>query len=322
MVLLQILWNDILPLLFFMGCGWFLDSKFKMDISTYTKLTIYVVLPCFVFFSMYKYQPSPSDLAMLPAALLLLVLLFVLSRITSRFFTKNPRKQSDFSAISTFSNSGHLGAALIVLVFSHGPYLVDGKTPYLDEAMASMALLMIFMNILANTWGAALIRRQKESIGGFLHALLKMPVLYAALLAILIRSLGISLDHTFLYPVLHHFTGAFMVLVTITMGIQLHRTHRVRLNTFILGSAFLKLIFSPLLALLLLYLYGGFSPITSQVFLLYAAIPSSIMLVIYGAEYREHPALLTQSIIFNTLAGAFTLTGFIYLAAILFPVGL
>lgn len=322
MVLFQILWNDILPLLVFMGCGWFLDSKFKMDISTYTKLTIYVVLPCFVFFSMYKYQPSPSDLAMVPAALLLLVLLFMISRLVSPYFSKNKGKQSDFTAISTFSNSGHLGAALMVLVFSHGPYLVDGKTPYLDEAMASMALLMILMNILTNTWGAALIRRQKETLCDFFFSLLKMPVLYAALLAILIRSLGISLDHTFLYPVLHHFTGAFMVLVTITMGIQLHRTHRVHLNRFIWGAALLKLIVSPLLALLLISLCGGFSPITSQVFLLYAAFPSAIMLVIYGSEYREHPALLTESVIFNTLAGALTLTGFIYLAGILFPLGL
>lgn len=321
MVLLQILWNDILPLLVFMGCGWFLDSKFKIDISTYTKLTIYVVLPCFVFFSIYKYQPSGSDLAMVPAALLLMGILFLLSRLASGLFTHNPGKKSDFAAISTFSNSGYLGGALMVLIFSHGSFVVDGKTPYLDAAMASMALLMILMNVISNTWGAALIRREKENLSAFFLALFKMPVLYAALLALLIRAVGFSLDGTFVYPVLHHFTGAFIVLVTITMGLQLHRTHRVRLNGFIVGSALFKLVLSPLLAYLLIYLCGGFSPITSQVFLIYAAIPSSIMLVIYGAEYREHPALLTQSIIFNTLAGVITLTGIIYLAGILFPVG-
>ena len=34
MILLQILWDDILPLFAFIGAGVFLDSKFKIDIST------------------------------------------------------------------------------------------------------------------------------------------------------------------------------------------------------------------------------------------------------------------------------------------------
>ena len=50
MILFSILWNDILPLFVFIGAGWFLDSKFKIDISTYSKLTILVVLPCFIFY--------------------------------------------------------------------------------------------------------------------------------------------------------------------------------------------------------------------------------------------------------------------------------
>ena len=33
MILLQILWDDILPLFAFIGAGVFLDSKFKIDIS-------------------------------------------------------------------------------------------------------------------------------------------------------------------------------------------------------------------------------------------------------------------------------------------------
>ena len=88
------------------------------------------------------------------------------------------------------------------------------------------------------------------------------------------------------------------------------------------ATATLKLILSPLLALLLIPLFGTFSPIASQVFLIYAAIPSSIMLVLYGAEYREHPALLTQAVILSILASVFTLPLVIYLAGMLFPVHL
>ena len=45
MMFLQILMNDILPLLIFIGIGFVLDSRFKIDLNTYNKLTVYVILP-------------------------------------------------------------------------------------------------------------------------------------------------------------------------------------------------------------------------------------------------------------------------------------
>ena len=71
MILFSILWNDILPLFVFIGAGWFLDSKFKIDISTYSKLTILVVLPCFIFYSLYGYRGSGMEMAAVAAAVLL-----------------------------------------------------------------------------------------------------------------------------------------------------------------------------------------------------------------------------------------------------------
>ena len=53
MIFLQILWNDILPLIVFLAAGWFMDSKFKLDLNTYAKLVTRVVLPAFIFYSMY-----------------------------------------------------------------------------------------------------------------------------------------------------------------------------------------------------------------------------------------------------------------------------
>ncbi len=322
MIILQILWNDILPLFAFIGCGWFLDSKFKIELSTYTKLTIYVVLPCFIFFSIYQYQPQPHDWGLVPAAVLLMILLFALSGFVARFLGLSPEEKSHFQAVSTFSNSGHLGAALVMMIFSHEPFLVNGETPYLSTALGTMAILMILMNVAVNTWGAILVRQGSDKKPHLFPALLKMPVFYALLLALLVRYSGFRLEGTFLHPVLEHFTGAFLVLITVTLGIQLRRTHQMVMNRPILSAALLKLIISPLLAWCFITLMGNWSPIASQVFFLYAAIPSSITLVIYGIEYNGHPEFLTRSVVFNTVAGIFTVTAVIYLSRILFPVGL
>ena len=69
MIFLQILWNDILPLIVFLAAGWFMDSKFKLDLNTYAKLVTRVVLPAFIFYSMYLYRPDAATAILLPAGI-------------------------------------------------------------------------------------------------------------------------------------------------------------------------------------------------------------------------------------------------------------
>lgn len=153
----------------------------------------------------------------------------------------------------------------------------------------------------------------------------EMPALYAALLAVLVRAADIPLEHTFLWPVLQHFNGAFIVLITVTIGIELHRSRLQKPGAAQLASGLMKLIAAPFLAWCILLLFSSFmdmSPVMKQVFFLYAAIPSSMALIIYSVEYDNHPDFVTQSVLFNTVVGAFTVTAAIYLSRVLFPLGL
>ncbi len=314
MILFHTLWNDILPLLVFVGAGWFLDSKFKLQISTYTRFIAYIVMPCFVFFSIYKSHIGEADLLVLPAAVLLLVVMLSLSLLLGKICGKEIK---DMAAASSFCNSGYLGAVLMYLLFSHAPYLVDGKAAYLDDAMGLMALLMTFMNITFHSIGEAMISKEKKSIAASLISGLRSPVLYAAIIAFLLKASPFTLEGTFLYPVFHHFTGAFVVLTTISIGVLVHRYHEVRLTTSLWMSAVLKLLVSPLIALAILYGVGGFSPLASQVFLLYAAIPTALSLILSG-DGRDS---LVHPVVFQMALSFFTLTLAICAGQLLFPVG-
>lgn len=324
MILLPILWNDILPLFVFIGAGWFLDSKFKIHISTYSRLTVMVVLPCFIFFSLYQYSGGSGELMAALAAILLLVLQYLLSAGAGKLLHLGNREGA-FRAVSSFSNSGHIGAALVMLIYTHPPFAEGSSHPYVAEALGTMAVLMIVMNMAVNVLGAALIRSGGASFSDFLRYLLKMPALYAAILAVLVRMAGIPLEHTFLWPVLQHFNGAFIVLITVTIGLELHRSHLRKPDGAMAAAAILKLLVSPLLALGIMALFSAFlpvNPVAKQVFFLYAAIPSSMALIIYSVEYKNHPDFVTGSVLFNTVAGALTVTGAIYLSRILFPIGM
>lgn len=324
MILLSILWNDILPLFVFIGAGWFLDSKFKIHISTYSRLTVMVVLPCFIFFSLYQYSGGSGELMAALAAILLLVLQYLLSAGAGKLLHLGNREGA-FRAVSSFSNSGHIGAALVMLIYTHPPFAEGSSHPYVAKALGTMAVLMIVMNMAVNVLGAALIRSGGASFSDFLRYLLKMPALYAAILAVLVRMAGIPLEHTFLWPVLQHFNGAFIVLITVTIGLELHRSRLRKPDGAMAAAAILKLLVSPLLALGIMALFSAFlpvSPVAKQVFFLYAAIPSSMALIIYSVEYKNHPDFVTGSVLFNTVAGALTVTGAIYLSRILFPIGM
>ena len=68
MDILYIIWFDVLPILVFLGGGWFLAGKFKIEVKTYEIVITRVVLPCFVFFSLYQVPLAASDFLLLPAA--------------------------------------------------------------------------------------------------------------------------------------------------------------------------------------------------------------------------------------------------------------
>ena len=320
MEIFQILCNDILPLLFFIGAGYWLDSSFKLDLNTYNKLVIWVVLPCFMFYSMAQYEPDRDSLFIIPAEILLLVVMACISWVTARFFHLESRARTVFQVASTYSNAGNIGIALILFIYSHAPYAADGETPFLAEARGTVVLLMILMNIAVNLFGACQIGAHSVSPMSVIRFLIRMPALYAVILGLLVQYFSISLTHTFIWPVLHHFSGAFIVLVTMIVGAHLHRSHMHRPTPAMLFSSFQKLILSPLLAFGIITLFGRFSATEAQVFLIASAIPPSFTIVMYAAEYKNQSDLAAQSVLVSTFLGIITMTAVIYLARILYPV--
>lgn len=166
------------------------------------------------------------------------------------------------------------------MIFSHPPYASDGAAPYLDEARGAIVLLLILMNIAINTVGASLLGAKGNSLSSTVKFIISMPAVYAIFAAAAVRMGGIALEQTFLWPVLSHFTGAFIILTTITAGAQLHRTPIGKPDLFTIGTSINKLFLSPLIAFAIIMLAGVFTPVTAQVFFIYAAVPSSFSLIL------------------------------------------
>ncbi len=322
MDILQILCYDILPLLLFIGAGYLLDSQFTLDLNTYNKLVIWVILPCFIFYSMVQYAPDWSSLFLVPAFVVLLALLWLLSRLTARLLGVTGPRRAVYQAVSTYSNAGNIGIVLIVFIYSHVPYLAGGETPWLDEARGTVVLLLILMNIAVNLFGAGQIHAAEVSARSVLSYAARMPALYAVLAALVVQYFRLPVEATFLWPVLHHFSGAFIVMITIIVGAHVHRSRPHRPSPVILAAAAQKLLAAPLLAWVIIEAAGCFSPVEAQVFLITSSIPPSFTIVMYAAEYRNHSWFAAQSVLVSTFLGIITMTAVIYAARLLYPAGL
>ena len=57
------------------------------------------------------------------------------------------------------------------------------------------------------------------------------------------------------------------------------------------------------------------------VFFIFSAIPASVTLVLFAADYDVSPGLVARSVLYSSAAGIFTMACIIQLAQYLFPAG-
>ena len=322
MDILYIIWFDVLPILVFLGGGWFLASKFKIDVKTYELVITRVVLPCFVFFNLYQVPLAASDFLLLPAALLLTALLFMLSALLSKGLSGELSLQHAIRGVSSCPNVCYLGGILTYLTFSHPPFASAGEAPELAKALALLSLLITFSHLLLRTAGHAIVARESSSLSSLLFRALQTPVLYGALLAFAAQHFGLPLKGTFLYPVLHHFTGAFVVLTAVTTGVMIQRSHRFTMRKDILLPALVKLLVSPLLALGLLTVFPPMDALAKEIFLLFAAIPCAMDFSMADTAGSAQTSLFRKSLMTQMSISILTLPLVLFFCRLLFPASL
>lgn len=321
MIFLEILWDGILPLIVLAGAGMFLDSRFKIDIETYKKLIIWVALPCFAFTGIYEYHPTYKTLSIIPIVIGLITLQYLSSRILSKIFNIKKEIRTLFSVISTYSSIGYIGISLITLVYSRMPYIVNINKNFMNESRGTMILLLVIMLAAIHVFVPYQIGEEKISIKKSIMHVLKIPSIYAILLAIIVRTINFNIEKTFLWSIIQHYIGALMILVIVAIGIQINRIEWKKPDKLMYLSAISKLIINPIIAWIIIKAVNILDPIDAQVLFIYSSVSSSFLIRLFANEENKYKSYIIQTIVFNTIIGIFTMSVAIYLAPYLFPIG-
>ena len=304
-----------LPMAIMFLIGYLLDKHFSLDVHTYDIVTRYAVMPLFIFLSLYRH--IPSHVTLIPAAFAgILCLSGLLGWLLQKILPEEGTIR-DFISPFMLSDTELTGVVFLILVFSHVPYFTGmGNPKTFIIPFVSVASLLLLTSMIIHS--VLLAGRRTHSLTEMIRAFFSVPSLYTAVAAVLLRSFNIPLEHSFLWPVLLHYDGVFVILTCIMTGIWFHKSYSPE---FKWAPALLMLVRFVLIlgiSYAVIHFSGIFSPAESQVLFIAASIPAVIALTDHGTSTGINPtaAFIQPSLIIYLLGCPLAAV----LARVLFPV--
>jgi len=216
---------------------------------------------------------------------------------------KTPRPAAGALLLAAaFGNVTYLGLPVLESVFGH--WANEVAIEY--DLFASTPLLLTVGVLLAQRYGGA---REHDS---FLFSLLKVPPLWAALLAILL-----NLGHV---PIPHWINGLLdrlaagvvpLMLIVVGLGLAWQRGWAKRL-TLLVPLLWIKLLLLPLWVWWLAHAIGMQGDLLAAV-VLEAAMPSMVLGIVLCDRYHLDSALYAEAVTVSTALAVLTLPGWLAL---------
>jgi malate permease and related proteins len=290
---LDVLLQVVVPAFLVIAAGFGLGRTFRLDLTTLNRLALYAAVPSLVFTSLAATDVAFEDAGRLLAgnALFLLTMAALASLVAWRF----PRPvRRGLVATSLFGNAANI--MLPVTLFAFG-----------DEGLQRALILYVFTAVMLFTLGPLVVGGGAEtSRRRFLVAILRLPVLWAALLGVAFNLSGVALP-VGLGRGLELLGAAAIPVVLLSMGVQIERTGvRAPSLVNVVGTA-LKLVIGPLVGFATGSLVGA-RGLDLAVLTLLGAMPPAINVFLIALEFGADAAEVARTVILSTFTAVATLT--------------
>lgn len=318
-VFFYVLTNNIMPIFILIFLGYFFSKKFNFDIQTLSKMNFFLFMPAFLLVNLYQTEIRLDMMVIMSFCLVFLITIDIISRITGKMLKFDLSKTNAFKNSIMFNNTGNIGLSLITLVFSSGIYVIDGQTPYLDEAQGVLIVVLIFANITLNTIGFYNASRGAMDGKQTLKKIFSMPTIYMIPIAFFMQKFQVDPTGWVVWPALIYLKNGLVPMALLTLGVQLSKTPFKITDKTIFLSSVMRLIMGPLLAMFFIHLFG-FSGIVAQTLLISYSVPTAVNTALIAVEFKSNEAFSTQAVVLNTLLSAFTLTLFITISQMIYTI--
>ncbi|MFD1586056.1 AEC family transporter [Halorientalis brevis] len=306
MSLLSVLTSAVLPVVAVAGVGYVLGSVRDVNVEPLSTVTIFVLAPALVFYSLLTTPISGSTVARLFGGVVAFTVAIVaIAEGAGRFLGEREPILGAFVLTSTFSNAGNYGIPLSAFAFG----ALGRSTAVLYIAVQSVLMYTVGVYVAS--------RGQAASMRGALGKVFRLPLVYAVVAAGVVRAFDLAPPTDTAAMETIRLTGEAAIPVMLLMlGIQLAGPVGGATVRRVAPATVLKLLVAPIVALGVA-LGVGLTGTVGRVFVLECAMPAAVtplMLTIeFGDGAREFSAAdyVSTTILVSTLGSLVTLTALI-----------
>lgn len=304
--LLMILVDIILPIFVLLMVGFVIQRKISLDVQTLARLSIYFLVPGFIFVRLYETVfDGKLFLQIFAFFILFLAILFIISQLVGTLLGMDKKRKTVFSNSILFYNSGNYGIPVNDLVFKSDPL-----------AMSIQVIILTMQNMTIFSYGIFSLRSADLGKMRALLGYFKMPVLYAMLAGILLNVYSVPIP-AFIWIPANYIADAMVAIALVTLGAQVAELKITKQLSAVYVSVAMRLLLAPALAYLIILLFG-LHGIVAQALFISSAMPTSVNSSVIAQEYDNHPQLAAQIVLFSTLMSTLTVTIIIYVSQLLF----
>ena len=305
----------ICPVLILVGIGAILQKKLTLDITTLSRITIWVLVPTFLFVKVYDSQVSwpviggVVGVLLVPMAVLGVIVFLVCRRARAKGTTLATVTMS-----CVVINAGNFGIPVAELIYDpKGVGLwFEGMTDASDGVtiqalavmMSNMALWCIGYSVMSFMNGGGI----KGVFGYF-----KLPMIYAIVGGFVLRDYSIAIPAAVDYPI-RLAAQATVPIMLITLGAQLAQNARWPRWKIVGPVMLVKLLALPALTALVAY-WCGMWPWPGAQLVIAASAPAAVNVLILTLEMEGDADMAADCVFWTTIASAVTVTAVLALVS-------
>ena len=286
--------NNILPILLIGGAGFALGKTLHIDPRSLGRVVFYVFSPVLIFDLLLQNRLKMDEaIGVIALTICVVAIMGLLTYLLGTLLKLERPVMTSILITTMFANTGNYGLPLVAFAFG-------------EEALSYAGIFFVTTTLLFYTVGVLIASLGHMSLKDAALGLLKIPTLYAVLLAILVNSLGIQLPDPIMRAV-NLAAGGTIPLMLILLGVELTRVQLTGSVRAMQLSVVLRLLIAPLIALFLAGLFG-LNGYARQGSVTEAAMPSMVSATVLATEYQLDSKLVTAIIFISTLLSPLTLT--------------
>jgi len=285
---------DILaPTFFAIAIGYLFGRVARPSVATLIDAAMFVATPCLVFYSLYTNEVQLGEAARLWASCLLVMAgSFALAWLV---FGLRKKGSAGIYLPVVFSNTVNIPLPIIYLAFG-------------NEGVANVILYYIPNGLLIYSLGVYVASGHRELRQG-LKAVLRTPLIYAAVLGLVLNLSGATVPHAALQS-LSLLGQAAVPLMLLVLGINVGRYRLTRLATTIVASI-LRVGGGLLLGFLAVWLLN-LSGVPRAVVIFEAAMPGAVVIAVLCSKYNNDAEMASSIVLATTLMAVGVIPALLY----------